>query len=139
MTSAVLRTEPLFDKPVIVTSTVDQILVRADGILLEQVVVNLLENASRHAGRGAKVEILLGRARQMALLDVIDDGPGVPPAEAAKIFERFKGEATGGFGLGLAICKAAVEAHNGSIYLVPTDKGADFRIEFPIDQGGPIA
>jgi len=132
--SAILRTERLFDHPVKVTNTGDQLLVKADGILMEQVLVNLLENASRHAGRSANVQILLGRARQMALIDVIDDGPGVPPNEAPKVFDRFKGEATGGFGLGLAICKAAVDAHNGSIYLVPTSTGADFRIEFPLGQ-----
>lgn len=136
VSSAVLRTEKLFDLPVKISSGGDQLLVRADGILLEQVIVNLLENASRHAGRKANVEILLGRARQVALIDVIDDGPGVPPLEAGKIFDRFKGETTGGFGLGLAICKAAVEAHHGSIYLVSTPKGADFRIELPLDQEG---
>lgn len=134
VSAAIVRTEHLFDHPVRISAKGEQLLIKADGILLEQVFVNLLENASRHAGRSAHVEVLLGRSRQVAIVDVIDNGPGVPEHEAGRIFERFKGESTGGIGLGLAICKAAVEAHGGSIYLAPTDKGADFRIELPLNQ-----
>ena len=73
----------------------------------------------------------------MALVDVIDDGPGVPESDRAKVFDRFKGKTTGGIGLGLAICKAVLEAHNGEIYLAPSATGADFRIEFPLGEDPP--
>ena len=106
----------------------------ADGLLIEQVIVNLLENAARHAGKDSEVQILVGRARTMALVDVIDNGPGIPEAEQSKIFDRFRGKSTGSIGLGLAICKAVLEAHNGQIYLVPSNEGADFRIEFPLGE-----
>lgn len=133
VTSAIDRTKTLFKNPVEVTKPSEQVLIHADGVLLEQVFVNLLENASKYAGEYAKVKILLGRARQMALIDVIDDGPGIPENMRETIFERFKKGESGGFGLGLAICKAAVEAHNGRIYAVQMVGGADFRIEIPID------
>ncbi len=135
--SAVLRTKKLFDHPVQITRGPSQLLVHADGLLIEQVIVNLLENASRHAGKDAEVQILVGRARTMALVDVIDNGPGIPEADRGKIFDRFRGKNTGSIGLGLAICKAVLEAHNGEIYLAPIAKGADFRIEFPLGEEAP--
>ena len=132
--SAVIRTKKLFEKPVQVSRGPNQLLVHADGLLIEQVIVNLLENAARHAGKDSEVQILVGRARTMALVDVIDNGPGIPEAEQSKIFDRFRGKSTGSIGLGLAICKAVLEAHNGQIYLVPSNEGADFRIEFPLGE-----
>lgn len=131
--AAILRTESLFDHPVSVEVEGGQLLVRADGVLFEQVIVNLLENASRHAGRDAHVQVTIRQAGWSAQLDVIDDGPGIPEEVGAQVFERYRGRSSAGFGLGLAICKAAVEAHQGRISIVPTKVGADFRIEFPLE------
>jgi two-component system, OmpR family, sensor histidine kinase KdpD len=130
--SAVFRTESLFDHPVKVEAAPGPILVKVDGLLMEQVLVNLLENASRHAGRESNIVIAIGSTRQIAWLEVRDDGPGVPKDQEQRIFERFKRHGSGGFGLGLAICKAAVEAHNGAIFVAPSAKGANFRIELPL-------
>jgi signal transduction histidine kinase len=88
-----------------------------DAHRLRRLVENLLENAARHA-RGA----ILVRVRaqgERAALSVEDDGPGVPPALRARIFERFVREQAdgGGTGLGLAICRAIARAHGGDVVL----------------------
>jgi signal transduction histidine kinase len=84
--------------------------------------VNLLENAVRYSPEGGSVEVVIthtenGRAR----VEFADHGPGIPAVDLPRIFERFyrgdpsRTRATGGFGLGLAIAKALVEAYGGTI------------------------
>jgi two-component system sensor histidine kinase KdpD len=97
-------------------------LLTLDFTLLEQSLVNLLENAAGHTPLGGTVEIAALRlpaddAGSVAL-EVRDDGPGVPPDEAERIFERFYrgrgGDRKGGTGLGLAVCRGFVEAMGGT-------------------------
>ena len=66
-----------------------------------------------------------------------DDGPGVSPGNAARVFDPFFTTARdrGGTGLGLAIVRALIAAHGGTIALVPSPRGASFRIELPIGLG----
>lgn len=116
-------------------------LVPMDAVLVEQVLVNLLENAVRHAGPGAAIEVT-ARVEDAAMrVEVHDDGPGLPPGAEARVFEKFYrgGPRGAGFGLGLAICRAAVEAHGGRIWaenLAP--RGAAFRFTLPLGAGeGP--
>ncbi|HEY2054758.1 MAG TPA: ATP-binding protein [Solirubrobacterales bacterium] len=95
--------------------------VDADPEMLSRVVRNLVENARRHAGPEGTVRVsstaLAGRLR----VDVDDDGPGIPPAERERVFDRFRrsdaarARASGGAGLGLAIVRGIVEAHGGTI------------------------
>jgi two-component system sensor histidine kinase KdpD len=130
--NAIMRTESMFEHPVKLEVHPDTPLVRMDGALMEQVFVNLLENAARYAGREAYivVEILRGSDGVEAL--VSDDGPGLAPGTESLIFERFQGSKTDGFGLGLAICRAAVEAHGGQISAFNRVRGgAQFRIVLP--------
>jgi two-component system sensor histidine kinase KdpD len=130
--NAILRTEPMFDHPVSLHFDPSTPLVRVDGVLMEQVFVNLLENASRHAGRGAKVEIGVAPFPTGVRVEVLDDGPGLEQDQVELIFERFRGGKSAGFGLGLAICRAAVEAHGGRIYASNRPEGgARFTIELP--------
>jgi two-component system sensor histidine kinase KdpD len=92
-------------------------LADADYSQLDQVVTNLLENAARHAPRGSTVRVG-GRLRGDGLLSVFvaDEGPGIPAADRSHIFEPFwRGEGSSSSGVGLAICKAIVEAHEGNI------------------------
>jgi two-component system sensor histidine kinase KdpD len=94
-------------------------LVRYDAVLIERVLANLLENAAKYTPAGARIAI--GAALHGAWLQVTvaDDGPGLPPGRADALFEKFtRGEresAKPGVGLGLAICRAIVEAHGGTI------------------------
>jgi len=94
----------------------------ADPEDLELIWVNLLENAVRYSPAGSKVMVRIDRdASPVVRISVEDSGPGIPPEELPYIFERFRrgdpsrSRATGGFGLGLAICKALVTALGGRI------------------------
>jgi two-component system sensor histidine kinase KdpD len=95
-------------------------LVTVDPLLVEQVLVNLLENAARHAGAGATVSVGARAAGDVLTVQVADDGPGIAESEREKVFEKFyRGARTtksdGGVGLGLTICRAVVRAHGGKI------------------------
>lgn len=108
----------LATRSVIVTVPPDLPLVAIDDVLVEQVLVNLLENAAKHTPPGRPIRILATAAEGRVTVEVADRGPGVPPGEEERIFEKFyRGSTTGrGAGLGLAICRGIVEAHGGRIW-----------------------
>lgn len=91
-------------------------LVELDPVLMELVFVNLLENAARHAPEGP-VSVVARERMDSIEVSVSDRGPGVPEADRERVFEKFyrAGPAQGGAGLGLAICRAVVTAHGGSV------------------------
>lgn len=101
-----------------------EMLVRADPVLLERVFRNLLENACRYAPEESEIAVSARRQGAEAVFAVSDQGPGIPPAELGRVFERFyqvekhRG-ASGkmGSGLGLAICKHIVERHQGRLWV----------------------
>jgi len=107
---------------------------------LRQVVTNLLANAVRHTPRATPIEVGVGRRGDWATVQVVDHGPGIPPEQAALIFERFyRADASrsrstgGGSGLGLAIVDAIVAAHGGAARVVPTPGGgATFEVALPV-------
>ncbi|MDE2291089.1 MAG: DUF4118 domain-containing protein [Elusimicrobia bacterium] len=106
-----------------------------DAVLLEQVFVNLLENAARHTPAGTPVTVSARVEGGELAVEVADRGPGVAPGETRRVFEKFyHGRSAGaGAGLGLAICRAIVEAHGGSI--LAEDRpggGAVFRFTLPL-------
>lgn len=94
-------------------------LVRFDAVLIERVLCNLLENAAKYTPAGSHIAIAAAQAGGWMEIAVLDDGPGFPPEFAARLFDKFtraEPESTvRGVGLGLAICRAVVEAHGGSI------------------------
>jgi two-component system sensor histidine kinase KdpD len=91
-------------------------LVRGDYTQLEQVVTNLLENAARHAPHNSIVRVGARQLGEVVEVWVDDEGAGVAPFERLGIFEPFRrGEGSSSSGIGLAICKAIVEAHDGDI------------------------
>jgi signal transduction histidine kinase/ABC-type multidrug transport system ATPase subunit len=104
---------------------------------LEQVFVNLLENAVAHGGspHGIDVTLRRGASRGTVEAEVADQGPGIPPALVGRIFEpRVRGRADrAGAGLGLPIAKGIVEAHGGSLEAVPAGRGARFVVTLPCD------
>jgi two-component system sensor histidine kinase KdpD len=109
-------------------------LVAIDAVLVEQALVNLLENALRH-GEGA-VEVTASREDREAVVTVCDEGPGFPPGEEERIFEKFHRAAPGpGSGLGLAIVRAVVQAHGGTICArLKQPRGACFRFTLPLTE-----
>jgi signal transduction histidine kinase len=94
----------------------------ADSERLHQVVANLIENAVRHSPPSGEVRVVARGERDHVRIEVLDEGPGIPIADAARVFERFYRADTarssdhGGAGLGLAIARWVVDLHGGEIY-----------------------
>nr|WP_240498469.1 ATP-binding protein [Williamsia sp. 1135] len=108
--------------------------VEADEARLHQVFANLLDNAARHAPTGSTVEVAGRQLGDTVVLDVADEGPGIAPAERARIFERFTrgGSRDGGTGLGLAIAQWVINLHAGDIDVVDDPHGCRIRIRLPV-------
>jgi len=109
--------------------------VDADRARLHQVVANLLDNAARHSPAGGTVTARARADHGQLVLDVIDQGPGIDPAERERVFDRFhRGGASGadgGTGLGLAIARWVVDLHGGSIRVAESTDGCDIRVVLP--------
>ncbi len=119
-------------------------LVRLDGVLFEQVFINLLENAVRYTPPGSQIDITAAQVDGRVEIRVADSGPGLPPGSENRVFDKFyRGERAAddgrrGVGLGLAICRGIVDAHGGRITAsnLPTG-GAEFLIVLQCDQKPP--
>ena len=110
--------------------------VRVQGIptLLSEAIGNLVDNAIRYAGSGARVTVQVTREGPLAVVEVEDDGPGIPAADRERMFGRFvRGtEAGDGCGLGLAIVREIVERHSGRVELgAGVTQGLRARVELP--------
>ncbi|MGK3984130.1 CheR family methyltransferase [Sorangium sp. So ce136] len=114
-------------------------VMKGDAARLEQVLMNLLGNAFRHADGSPKIDVRLRRTDGGAELDVADYGPGIPAADLPHVFssfyqvERPRASSSGGMGLGLFICKEIVKAHGGRISVRSSEgKGATFTVRLPL-------
>ncbi len=113
-------------------------LIHVDGPLFERVLINLLENAGKYAGRKAQIGIHASVTPEQLQLEVWDTGPGIPAGQEQAIFDKFargnKESAIPGVGLGLAICQAIVEVHGGTITAHNRPEGgARFCVTLPRD------
>ena len=112
-------------------------LVPFDGILIEQVLINLVENAVKHTPHGSPIDVAARIRGGEVEIEVADRGPGVDRSNVERVFEKFyrvhEGEG-GGVGLGLTICRGIVSAHVGRIWVeARRDGGASFRFTLPLD------
>ena len=128
--------EPLAAHAVKVELAPDLPLVSVDPVLIEQVLANLLENAAKYTPAGTPIEIRARLDQERMTVEVADRGPGIPAGDEARLFDKFyrvhAESAQSGVGLGLAICKAIVDAHGGRITAANrADGGAVFRLELP--------
>jgi two-component system sensor histidine kinase KdpD len=120
------------------TLPADAPLLSVDPVLLQQVFVNLLENATRHTPPGSPIEIRAELLPDAVAVEISDHGPGIPADSEERVFEKFfRGPKAGpgGVGLGLPICRGIIEAHGGTIRALATKgegTGARFRIELPL-------
>ena len=111
-------------------------LLRCNAVLMVQALENLVDNALKHGGSDTPVELLARRIGEQLLIAVRDRGPGVPPAQRERIFDRFRqGEgASRGAGVGLALCRAVAQAHGGELRYRPRGHGgASFELWLPIE------
>jgi two-component system sensor histidine kinase KdpD len=114
-------------------------LVPFDSALIEQVLINLLENATKYSPAGSPIEVEARVQDDTVRVAVSDRGGGVAPADAERVFEKFyrarEGEG-GGVGLGLTICRGIVAAHGGRIWVEERPGGgASFRFTLPLERG----
>lgn len=112
--------------------------VMADRDKLRQVLTNLVSNAVKYTGEGGHIGIAVRQEPDAAVLEVWDDGIGIPQGDHARIFERFyradqsRSRKTGGAGIGLAIAKAIVQAHGGTIAVQSSPgQGSRFTVRLP--------
>lgn len=129
--------ERLREHPVEVRLPPDLPLALLDGLLIEQVFVNLLENAVKYTPAGTPLEISASVRDGAIVVDVADRGPGFPPGEEERIFHKFYrlpgAVGTGGVGLGLTICQGMVTAHGGRIWAENrAGGGAVFHFTLPL-------
>ncbi len=132
----------LGDRPVTTRLPPDLPLVPLDGVLMEQVLINLLDNAIKYTPAGSPIEIGVSVADGRVLLEVADRGPGLPPGHETRVFEKFyRGPVVGtagGVGIGLTICQGIVEAHSGRIWAASRPGGgAVFSVALPVADTPP--
>ena len=137
--SALTRLETeLADHPVAVDLPAGA-LARVDPILVEQLLLNLLDNAAKHTAAGTPLDVRVTRESDAAVIEIADRGPGLPPGPRAQVFDKFyRGKSSvSGAGLGLAVCQGVATAHGGTIEALQRDGGgARFVARFP--DGAPL-
>ena len=116
-------------------------LVLVDGVLIEQVLINLLENAAKYSPTASPIEVTASVKDGVILIEIADRGPGIPQGEERRIFEKFyqlHPEREGGVGLGLTICRGIIESHGGRIWVDSrSGGGSSFRFTLPAEKSQP--
>lgn len=114
------------------------LVVPADRERLHQLVANLVDNAARHSPSRGTVTLRASTRDAQVLLDVLDEGPGIAPAERSAVFQRFTTGAgslgDGGTGLGLAISRWVADLHGGSIQVADSTPGCHIQVVLPADR-----
>jgi two-component system, OmpR family, sensor kinase len=123
-----------------VTMSGPEVVARADAAKVSSILRNVIDNAMRAAGPQGKVHVVIREQDHFAIAEVWDSGPGVPPSERERIFERLvrldhdRAKDTGGSGLGLAIARGYARAHGGDLTCEdPRGMGALFRLLLPLE------
>ena len=134
--------DPLKDRQITIDFPCERPLLYVDFVLIEQVLVNLLDNALKYAPPDSPLTIRVVISPENILVKMIDKGKGLPPEELTKIFDKFYRikypKHVNGTGLGLSICKGIVEAHNGKIWAENEPQGGlAVIISLPIEKEQP--
>ncbi len=140
--SALSRVEARLGTRPVESHVPPELLAPFDGVLMEQVLVNLLENAAKYTGEGTPLEISAERGDGEVRITVADRGPGLAEGEEERVFEKFHRARTEhaalGAGLGLAICRAIITAHGGRISAQNREGGGvAFTFTLPLEGEPP--
>lgn len=129
------------DHPITVHLPPDLPLVPFDSMLIEQVLVNLVENAIKYTPSCSPIEISASRRENEIVVEVVDHGPGLPSGDEERVFDKFyraQPANVRGVGLGLTICRGIVKAHGGRIWAENRPEGgATFRFTLPLESEPP--
>jgi len=130
--AALARTEAVLAGREITVDVAPDAAALVDPILIEQLLLNLLENAAKHTPAGSPVDVVARRDGEGVVIEVSDRGPGLPDVPLFEKFVRGPAARTAGAGLGLAVCRGIAVAHGGRIAAVPrAGGGATFRVWLP--------
>ena len=117
------------------------ILINVDGLLIEQVLVNLIQNGVRYTPKGCEIQVIIEKEKDKVVFHVKDNGNGILKEDLDNVFQRFftknrdLDNEQRGVGLGLAICKSIVEAHGGKIKVLNNELGgATFSFSIPLKE-----
>ncbi|MEI6559376.1 MAG: sensor histidine kinase KdpD, partial [Rhodospirillaceae bacterium] len=120
-------------------------LLHLDFALIEQVMINVLDNACKYSPAGSRITIRVRVEGRRVLVSVIDQGPGIPGDERERVFDMFyrvktTGQQTMGTGLGLAICRGIVEAHGGTVTASTNEQGhgTEITVGLPVAEAPPL-
>ena len=120
-------------------------LLHVDFALIEQVLINILDNACKYSPPGSRITIRVRLGGRRLLVSVIDQGPGIPEGERDRVFDMFyrvktTGQQTTGTGLGLAICRGLIEAHSGTVVASTGGQGygTEITISLPVAEAPPL-
>jgi two-component system sensor histidine kinase KdpD len=112
--------ESIKERPLVIHIPEQLPLIKADCVLLEQVVVNLLDNACKYSPKGSEISITARKDESVVQVSVADRGVGIPTEYLTQVFDKFyrvqQPKSVSGTGLGLSICKGIIEAHGGYIH-----------------------
>lgn len=127
---------PLAEHPLVTSLPNDLPPVPIDGLLIQQVLINLLDNAIKFSPPGGAIELSASRQDDKLVVSVSDHGIGIPPEQERKIFDKFyrvEGHGRSGSGIGLAICRGIIELHGGQVSAENRPGGgAVFRFTLPL-------
>ena len=136
--AALTRLEaPLHNRPITTYLPADLPLVPLDSVLIEQVLINVLDNAIKYTPPGSPLSLSAWTTDGAVTVEVADQGPGLPPGEEQRVFEKFyraqRPRESSGAGLGLTICRGIIEAHGGHIWAENRSGGGTaFRFTLPL-------
>ena len=135
--------DPLRDRPLTTHLPTDLPLVPLDSVLIEQVLINLLDNALKYTPPGSPLSLAAWTTDGAVTIEVADQGPGLPPGEEQRVFDKFyrvqRPGTSSGAGLGLTICRGIIAAHGGHIWAENRSGGGTaLRFTLPL-AGTPLA
>jgi two-component system sensor histidine kinase KdpD len=122
----------------------DAQLMYVHGDLIEQVFVNLIDNAARYSPRQGAIRVTARKEDGAVVIEISDEGPGIPEGEREKVFDPFyrvrERDRKSGTGLGLSICRGIIRAHGGDVTAHPAaiGPGALLRLRIPQSQDKPV-